>query len=400
MPQPANLLPCPTRHAVVLAAGESRRTRPLTLHRPKPLIPLLGQPLLAHILDELVGMVERVTLVVGYRAADIQAHFGASYRGMELRYVQQQQVSGTASALMTVADHVDEPFFLLYGDNLISQVDLRGVCRERYSMAALPVDDPRAFGILEIVDDRVQRIIEKSPDAPPGSLANPGIYHFDTGVFPLLQQIRPSPRGEYELTDLIALLAAEHAVHYSRCAGHWVPVGTPWEALIASNFLLERNRNAGKAPEIHADAVCAETCEISGAVRIGRARLGIGCRITGPAVIGDGVVIGENSVVEHTVLEAGVTVGDNCVITHSALGAGVTIGNNCLVQYSLLDTDVHLEANAHLPAGYFPDVKSPAYTLDLLDQAVLCQRGAILGPGVMVSVGTRVAPGSVLFDEQ
>ncbi|MCU0490209.1 MAG: sugar phosphate nucleotidyltransferase, partial [Chloroflexaceae bacterium] len=202
---------CTTRHAVILAAGESKRTRPLTNDRPKPLIPLLGKPLLAHILDELVGLVETVTLVVGYRAADISAHFGSAYRGMALRYAHQHQTNGTASALLAVETAfgpLDEAFFLLYGDNLISREDLEPLCQQPYSLAGLRVDDARSFGVLELADDHVVRILEKPANPPPHALANPGIYHFGPAAFPALHEIRPSPRGEYEFTDLIELLAS------------------------------------------------------------------------------------------------------------------------------------------------------------------------------------------------
>lgn len=385
---------CPTRHAVILAAGESRRTRPLTLRRPKPLIPLLGKPLLSHILDELVGLVERVTLVVGYRAANIRACFGDAYRGMQLRYVRQQQVNGTAGALQAVAGCVNEPFFLLYGDNLISRDDVINVCRERYCMAALPVNDPRSFGILEIVDGRVRSIIEKPAEAAPGALANPGIYHFDAQVFQILPYIRPSPRGEYELTDLIGLLAQEHPVGYSLCTGHWIPVGTPWDALIASAFLLERG--AAQPPLLHPEADIHPGCSISGAVRVGRARLGANCHIIGPAVIGDEVVIGAGCCVERSVLEAGVILGNNCSLTRSILGAGTRVGSDCTVQSSLLDDGASLGDRAHLPARRFDDLAPTAHTVGVLDRNVLCQRGSVLGPEVAIPADTTLEPGTVI----
>lgn len=218
-------MPLP-RHAVLLAAGESTRTRPLTLQRPKPLIPLLDRPLLAHILDELVGIVERMTLVVGYRADQVAAAFGTEYRGMQLRYMRQTVVNGTAGALLAAAP-IDEPFFLLYGDNLVAREDILGVAQGRYGVAGLPVADARAFGVLQIEHGSVTGILEKPAEPPPHALANPGIYCFDAAVFPLLEQIAPSPRGELELTDLIGALAATSPVHPHVCTGYWVPVGNP-----------------------------------------------------------------------------------------------------------------------------------------------------------------------------
>lgn len=391
-------LPCQTRHAIILAAGESTRTRPLTLHRPKPLIPMLGQPLLAHILDELVGVVERVTLVVGYRADDIRNSFGDTYRDIHIRYVQQHQVNGTAGALLTVADQTSdteqEPFFLLYGDNLVSQVDVVHVCQQRYCMAGLPVQDPGAFGILDVVDGRVLRIIEKPPDAPPGSLANPGIYHFDTQVFPALRRIQPSPRGEYELTDLIEMVAQEHTIGYHPCAGHWIPISTPWDVLLGSMFLLER-RSALRS-SIDPSAHGVDHAAISGYVQIGRVQIGTGCRITGPTIIADGVTIGSGCTIERSVLEQGVTIGDNTTISNSVLFAGAQVGVQCTIQSSLFDTGASAGAGTQLADHVFDEVQPIAATLGLLDAATCRRRGSVLASHVVLAAGSTLAPGSIL----
>jgi NDP-sugar pyrophosphorylase family protein len=385
---------CSTRHAIILVAGESKRTRPLTLHRPKPLIPLLGRPLLAHILDELVDLVDRVTLVVGYRADDIRAHFGTNYQGIEMRYVNQREVNGTASAVLSVAGAVDEPFFLLYGDNLISRADVAGVCRRRYSMAALAVDDPRSFGILDISGTQVLKIIEKPQNPPPGALANPGIYHFDAEVFPLLYRIEPSPRGEYELTDLIALLAQEEPVGYHVCTGYWVPVGTPWEALGANMFLLARR--APRPARLDTAAQIASDAQVIGAAHIGRASIGPGSRIIGPAYIGDGCVIGAGALIEGSSLEANVQIGARSIVQRSALGAGVQVGQNCLIQSSLLDEDALVGSGARLPEHHFADVRPVAATGGLLSREALATRGAIVARAAVIAPGSVIEPGSIL----
>ncbi len=386
---------CPTRHAVILAAGESRRTRPLTLSRPKPLITLAGQPMLAHIIDELVGIVDHVTLVVGYRAEDIQACFGSLYRDIRLHYVRQQQINGTAGALLAVAEQINEPFFLLYGDNLISRIDLLGVCQERYSMAALRVEDCQSFGILDVLDGSVQRILEKPDHVIPDALGNPGIYHLDAQVFPLLKDIRPSPRGEYELTDLIERLAHRQRVAYHLCVGHWIPVGTSWDVLVASLFLL--GQTVDQVVTVHPAASIPADCQLRGAVRIGHARLGSGCHIEGPVMIGNNVVIGADCVIKHAVLENGVTVGDNCVVEQSVLGAGVSMASECVVQHSVLDDQVRLGPQVRLESRHFAEVVPTAHILDGLDPDLLRRRGVVIGPGVILPEGTCPEAGSVLF---
>ncbi|NJP06268.1 MAG: NTP transferase domain-containing protein [Chloroflexaceae bacterium] len=389
--------PWRTRHAVVLAAGESRRTRPLTLHTPKPLIPLIEHPLLGYILDEMVGLVDQVTLVVGYRADDIRQSLGTQYRGMALQYVHQQGMKGTAGALLAVADAggLDEPFLLLYGDNLISRVDLVQVCQQRYAMAALPVDAPSAFGILEVIDQHVVRIIEKPAQAPPGSLANPGIFHFDSDVFPLLRQIQPSPRGEYELTDLIALVASRHPFAYHICQGNWVPVGTPWEALIATMFLLARDITSDTA-EVRAQTV-GQDLTIHGPVQIGRAQIGPNCTIQGPCFIGDDVVIGAGCRINQGVLERGVTLGMNCTLQHSVLRAGVSVGGNSVIEYSFLDQQASTGTAAHMHARVFDDIIPIAHAPGLLQREQQRQRGVVLGSGVVVPAGATLAAGTVVF---
>jgi bifunctional UDP-N-acetylglucosamine pyrophosphorylase/glucosamine-1-phosphate N-acetyltransferase len=355
-PAPAT---CATRHAVILAAGESKRTRPLTSHRPKPLIPLLGRPLLAHILDEMVGMIDRATLVVGYRAQDIVDVFGETYRGIALRYVIQEQMNGTAGALLAVGQ-IDEPFFLLYGDNLVARADILGVCAERHSLAGMHVEDARSFGVLDVVEGgRVRGVIEKPADPPPGALANPGIYHLDAAAFPALAQIVPSPRGEYELTDLVGLLAAAGPVGYHVCTGFWMPVGTPWEALGAAQFLLARQADTDN-------------------------------QICPTAQIGDGCVI------EGSALEAGAIVGDGAVVRNSVIGAGARVGAGCVVESSWLDDGATLGAGASLRARVFDELRPTANSAGLLGRELLCTRGAILGRGAAIAPGKRMPPGATV----
>jgi bifunctional UDP-N-acetylglucosamine pyrophosphorylase/glucosamine-1-phosphate N-acetyltransferase len=384
---------CATRHAVILAAGESKRTRPLTSHRPKPLIPLLGRPLLAHILDELVGLVERATLVVGYMADTVEAGLGASYRGIALRYVRQREVNGTAGALLA-AGPIDEPFFLLYGDNLIARADVLGVCDEPYKLAGLRVEDARSFGVLQLAGGRVTGIWEKPPAPPPDALANPGIFHFGPAAMALAAQIRPSPRGELELTDLIGLLAAERPVGHHICVGHWVPVGTPWEALSAAQFLLARR--AGLRPQIDPTAAIAADASLAGAVTLGPgARIGAGARLIGPAVIAAGCVVGAGARVERSALEAGAQVGERAELRDSVLGAGARIGAAAFAASSWLDDGAVLAPGAALPAREHEELRPTAETTGLLSRAALRTRGAVLGRGARVE-GTA-EPGSVVI---
>jgi bifunctional UDP-N-acetylglucosamine pyrophosphorylase/glucosamine-1-phosphate N-acetyltransferase len=385
------------RHAVILVAGASTRTRPLTVQRPKPLIPLLGRPLLAHILDELVGLVDRVTLVVGYRADQIVATFGPVYRGMAIRYAYQTTINGTAGALMA-ATPLDEPFVLLYGDNLVSRADIEGVRQMRYGVAGLRVSDPRSFGILELVDGQVQRIIEKPAYPPPDALANAGIYHFDSEVVPLLHQITPSPRGELELTDLIGLLAARHPVGCHVCTGHWIPVGTPWEALVAARFLLAQQAQHQLQPQIAPGATVDPQAELEGSVVIGEgARIEGQVRIVGPVWIGPRAEIRSGALVIASVIETGATIESEAMVGGSVIGPAAIVGASATISHSWLDEGVQIGPQTVIEAAAFSDPQPTAVVNGLLSHADLVNRGAVVAAGLTIAPASRVAAGSVLM---
>src|SRR5689334_13827910 len=104
--------------AVIFAAGKSTRTYPLTVTRPKPLLPVANRPILAHQLDALAGLVDTAVVVVGYRAAMIRERFGAAYHGMKIKYIEQTEQLGTGHALQQCGSALTQPFIALNGDDL------------------------------------------------------------------------------------------------------------------------------------------------------------------------------------------------------------------------------------------------------------------------------------------
>lgn len=389
--------PFQTRHAVILAAGESTRTRPLTLHRPKPLIPLLGRPILARILDELVGLVTDVTLVVGYRAEAIQNYFGSSYQGISLHYVLQRETNGTAGALLAVARQaeasIQQPFFLLYGDNLISRIDLLDLPQHRYNIVGGRVANAQAFGVLNIVDGQVKGVLEKPAHPPPNAVINLGIYHFDAQVVPLLEEIRPSSRGEYELTDLIALLAREHPIHCQMARGYWIPIGTPWDVLLASMFLLRRGTALREA---EAFAPSYPDCHLRGFLHIAPSQLGPNTTIIGPTYIAEGVQVGADCLIEHAVLEAGAVVEEQCRITKAVIGSGARIGAGSLVLQSIVDERAHIGTASTLIA--YLDARVPIPEAIGVPESTRWH-GVIVGPGVVLPAQTIATSGTIFFPQ-
>jgi dTDP-glucose pyrophosphorylase len=221
--------------AVVLAAGEGTRLRPLTAEKPKALVEVANRPLLSHGLERLVEHVEEFVLVVGYRKEAILATYGDSFQGVPITYVHQRDQLGLAHAVLAAESVIDDDFVVFNGDNVFA-ADLDAVL-DRHGMdgvdATLLVDDvsrdaAAATGVF-LTDDRgrLTAVVEK-PDDPPGTRVLTGVFVFDTDIFHACHLVQPSARGEYELTDAIDLfLRAGRRVETVELDGWRINVNTP-----------------------------------------------------------------------------------------------------------------------------------------------------------------------------
>jgi glucose-1-phosphate thymidylyltransferase len=204
--------------AIVPAAGEGTRLRPLTAERPKGLVEVAGRPILTHVFESLrAAGVDDIVVVVGYRGDDVVDCYGDAFRGTPLTYAWQAEQLGLGHAVSTAAAHVSGDVVVWNGDN-VGDVDLSGLLdrhRTTDAAATLLVDEvsrERASeGAVCVVDDGdVVGLVEK-PDAPPSTLIPRGVFVFSARLFDALDRIDPSARGEYELTDAVDLLVAEGA---------------------------------------------------------------------------------------------------------------------------------------------------------------------------------------------
>lgn len=202
--------------AVIPAAGEGTRLRPLTDDRPKGLIEVYGKPLLTHCFEQLLDVTDigEFIVIVGYRKADIIAYYGDEFQGTPIRYVHQREQLGLGHAVSLAESYIDTDFIVHNGDNIARGNLEAAISRQQRSGidAALLVDrvpeaEAKTTGVVQTDDTgRVMGIIEK-PDNPPSRLVTTGFYVLPPEVFAALEIIRPSERGEYELTDAVDLLA-------------------------------------------------------------------------------------------------------------------------------------------------------------------------------------------------
>ena len=210
--------------AIILAAGLGTRLRPYTYQTPKPLLTIRNRPILDWTLGALPRAVDRVLVVVNYLAEQIETYLAGQTHFTNWVTVPQATPRGTGDALHCCRDHLrSDRFMVLNGDDLYGAADLAALAACSAGLLVHQVDEPRRFGIAFLRRDRtLERLVEK-PDLDGKQLANAGVYLFPREVFDIPLQL--SPRGEYEITDYVSVLAARGPVHVVQ-AHFWLPIGT------------------------------------------------------------------------------------------------------------------------------------------------------------------------------
>ncbi|PWB38806.1 MAG: hypothetical protein C3F02_01820 [Parcubacteria group bacterium] len=233
---------------LISAAGRGTRMLHLSSDRPKHLIEVAGHPFLYYLLNNLkiAGFTE-VIMVVGYKK-ELMKQFLKNYQGQfKITVINQfeklgEGEYGTACPLKCVSDILaGENFLSIYGDNLYSVEDLRNFnIQDNYNyVAGLRHSEPQNYGVLEVgANGFLKGIIEK-PKKPPSNLINTGLYKFTGEVFDYLSKIKLSPRGEYELTDIVDLLAKQGNVKVRGLSGGWLDFGRPEDIVRVENYVRQ-----------------------------------------------------------------------------------------------------------------------------------------------------------------
>jgi len=200
--------------AVVLAAGEGTRLRPLTEDKPKGMVEVDGEPILTHCFDQLTALgADELIVVVGYLKERIIDHYGDEYEGVLITYTHQRNQQGLAHALLSVEAHIDDDFMLMLGDNVF-QANLEDVVRRQredradaaFLVEEVPWDEADRYGVCDTNKfGEITDVVEK-PDEPPSNLVMTGFYTFTPAIFHACHLVQPSNRGEYEISEAIDLL--------------------------------------------------------------------------------------------------------------------------------------------------------------------------------------------------
>lgn len=224
--------------AVILAGGLGKRLRPVTETVPKPLVPVLGRPVVEYTLEQLPPEITDVVFVVGYKGEMIREAYGDHAFGRSLTYVVQEEPLGTGHAVKCAAPVIRGRFLLLYGDDVYGPEGLRRLAQHEWALLAKRVESPERFGVLQLrTDGVVERMIEK-PAEFISDLAWIGAASLQPEF--LAVETPLSPRGEYEVPDMVNLLIGQGVPFRSEQAELWLPVNTAEEIAAAERILTER----------------------------------------------------------------------------------------------------------------------------------------------------------------
>ncbi len=332
--------------AMILAGGMSTRLYPLTRTVPKPLVPVVGEPISAHVIRWLKSFgYDEIAINVHYLADTIKERFGdGSEFDVKLEYLYEPKLMGSAGALKALQSYFREPFVVV-GCDCLTDANLESLVsfhRKAEALATIGlVESPEVDQYGVVITDGSGRITDFQEKPPKGTerskLVNTGIYAFGPEIFDYI------PADEfYDFGKQVfpALRAADAAFYGFRLTGaYWADIGTPDEYVratadaLAGRVHLRGTRTRG----IAGDATLGHDVQIEGDVRVGaKAALGARVRVIGPSVIGDGVIVGADARLERAIVWDHATIGPGAVLTDTVVGIDYAV----VAQTELHDTIV------------------------------------------------------------
>lgn len=356
-----------TMQAVILAAGEGKRLRPLTRSRPKALIPVGNTPVLDYVVHALQTCgIRDIIVVVGYRKEQVIRHLSALDAGVKV--VVQEKPLGTAHALLQAKDFIRDRFLVLPGDNYINSASIARIMNRRNAVLVKEHPYPSNFGVVTTKKGYVTQIIEKPAMSPS--------FTISTGIFSLDQDFFSSLR-ENDMTDAIGAFLESGKKLRAVPADDWQDAVYPWDLLQMNQYLI-RSVQPEKAGEV------SEHCTIQGPVRIGKGtRISPMTSIFGPVVIGPECEIGPCA----------------CIMPYSSIGQRVRIDPFTLVENSILMDDCEVGSHSRIRDSVIGEgsrladhvtTVAASHLMEIQGEQIRGRFGAILGEEV------RAGPFTVL----
>jgi len=304
---------------LILSGGKGTRLYPLTYRRAKQLIPVANMPVLVRVIHAIRDAgIDEIGIVTGDKGEEIrEALERRDDLGVNLTYIPQDSPDGLAHAVKISRGFIgDDRFVMFLGDNVIEGgiTDLiRDFANNEWNSQIVlkEVENPSSFGVAVLRDDNsIEKLIEKPPN-PPSNLALVGIYMFDHHVFEAVNAIKPSARGEYEITDAIQwLIDHNYRVFPHVHNGWWIDTGKAVDMLTANDYVLDELQHA-----VSSDAKVIDS-QIDSRVTVETGAEIINSIVRGPTIIGANTVVKDSYIGPFTSIYHNVEI-ENCEVEHS-----------------------------------------------------------------------------------
>jgi glucose-1-phosphate thymidylyltransferase len=321
---------------IILHGGHGTRLRPLTHTGPKQLLPIANKPMSEYCLKSIKesGITEIAIIIGGVGSNKVKEYYENGDKfGVNITYIKQDEPKGIAHAIRLCKEFVDNEKFLVFlGDNIIQKSIIEYVTTFKNSkfdstILLCEVNNPSRFGIAEIKNGKILKIIEKPKD-PPSNLAVTGIYLLTPLIFDVIDNLKPSWRNELEITDALDILLKNNDnISYEIITDYWKDTGTPEDIINANTQILknqsEKKLLIEKSTVIESDSSIIMPCII-----------GKNCKIEKNSIIGPNASIGDN-----TIITSNVSIKNTIIMSNCKIEGGLKINN------SIISANCHLHGN-------------------------------------------------------
>ncbi len=397
---------------VLLCAGKSTRTWPLTVNKPKPLLKVAGKTILEHNLEQIKQAtgkeLEEIILVVGFEKAQLIEHTKKVAEKLKLKisFIEQNNPQGTGQALHLCEKKLKDKFIVMNGDDFYSAKDLKNCVKKEFCVLAAERQDAEKFGVIEAEKNLLKGFVEK-PLNPKSKLVGTGLYVLNKKIFK--HKLQLSERKEFELVDYLKFLVTEkEKVFVEKVLDYWFPIAYPWDLLKANEFFV------GSLKENKIEGIIEEGVHIKGKISLGKgSTLKSGTYIEGNVFIGENCEIGPNCFIRgNTSIMNGCKIGQAVEVKNSVIENGTKIPHLSYVGDSVIGENCNLGAGT-ITANLRHDHANVKSILkgEKIDSGRK-KLGAIFGdnckiginssfyPGVKLSPRTTTLPGEIVKEDK
>ena len=311
---------------LILSGGYGTRLRPITYSQQKQLIPVVNKPILFYAIEDVIKAgAKEIGIIVGPNKEQVMKTVNSVDWDAEVNFIYQSEPKGLAHAILVAEEFLDEPFVMYLGDNILREgiIEHTKKFKENYHDASVmltEVENPQQFGVADIKDGTIKRLVEK-PEVPPSNLALVGIYFFKPVILEACKSIEHSWRNELEITDAIQwLIDKGYKVGWRKVEGWWKDTGKPEDILEANRLILDsiQTKNEGTSENT---------------------------KIVGRVITGKGVKI------KDSIVKGPSIVGRDCMIKNSYVGPYTSIGNECVIEDTEIEDSIVMDKSEIIGGG-------------------------------------------------